>query len=487
MPFNSYGFIFLFFPIVLAVYYAWLHADKPAWARLWLLAASIFCYGWWKPENILLLLLSAGVNYGLYQKLLAAQRAASGGEGRRSRKKSKGEQRIFRLALIFNVAFLAFFKYTNFLIGTLNDLTGAGIGFIKIALPLGVSFFTIQQIIFQFHAYEGTVKQSKFTDYLLFVSFFGYLTAGPIVHYKEVVPQLDDEKRQRFSFESFYAGLWLFVIGLFKKAFVADTFAVWANSGYAHAGDLTFFAAWATVISYSMQLYFDFSGYSDMAIGIGRMLNFELPRNFDSPFKATNLIGFWSRWHMTLTRFIATYLYVPISRAMPQSTFGFMMLATFISMFIAGLWHGAAWTFVIFGSIHGLGLVINNVSRKMKLKVPPALGWLLTMGLVVNANTFFRADSVGQALTMLKGMYFGHGISFSRFQFVDVAGVFAVDTFIMVTALITAIGAVLLLKNSDQMMKSFKPSMRMAVALPVLFWIAVAHFSDRTDFVYFNF
>lgn len=487
MPFNSYGFIFLFFPIVIAGYFAFLHVANPHWARLWLLAASLVSYGWFKPEYIPLLLLSIGVNYGLCRWMLDVRRKAPGGEGRRTRTKSKGEHRLFLAALVFNIAFLAFFKYTNFFIDSMNAITGAEVALLRIALPLGVSFFTIQQIIFQFHAYEGSISQCVFLDYLLFVSFFGYLTAGPIVHHKEFVPQLQDENRQRFSSESFFQGLWLFVIGLFKKTFVADTFAVWANSGFDHAADLTLFPAWAAVLCFTMQLYFDFGGYSDMAVGIGKMLNLELPRNFNSPFKATNLIGYWNRWHITLTRFISTYLYIPISKAMPRLTFPYAMAATFFSMFIAGLWHGAAWTFVIFGSIHGLGLVLNNVSRRMKLKVPPVAGWFLTMALVVDANVFFRAKTVGEALTLLKAMHFGNGISFSRYQFAEVAGVFAVDTLMMGMALLAGLGAVLFLKNSDQMEKSFKPSLGMAIALPILFWISVAHFSATTNFLYFNF
>ncbi len=487
MLFNSYVFIFAFFPVVAIGYYSLLYLKKIKQAKVWLLCCSLFFYAWWEISYLPLLLGSILINYALFRWLINVRLALTTKTKKRRRKKSTQERCILALALLFNIGLLGFFKYVDFFIWNINWLAGSNLSLIGLILPLGISFFTLQQIAFQIDAYEEVVEDRGLLNYALFVSFFAQLVAGPIVHHKEMMPQFEDKSRQKLVPELFYSGLWLFSIGLFKKVVIADTFAVWATNGYDMAGDLTFFPAWATVICYTLQLYFDFSGYSDMALGLGRMLNIILPTNFNSPFKATSLVEFWNRWHMTLTRFITTYLYFPLTKVMPNQSFSCAMLATFITMFVAGLWHGAAWTFVIFGSIHGLGLVINNIARRLTFVIPKVIGWLLTMFLVFNSFAFFRAKDVDEAGKLLSGMYGFNGISWQTNQFVIVAGIFTIDTIMMLGAIIAAFIAILTMKNSTTLTEKFQPTPLTTIIIALLFWLALAHFSTSSEFLYFNF
>lgn len=243
---------------------------------------------------------------------------------------------LFYLAIVFNIGLLCFFKYMDFFIENINWVFGSDIGLLKIILPLGISFFTLQQLAFVIDVYTGQAKENKFIDYGLFVTFFPQLVAGPIVHYKDIIPQFQSKDNKSFRSEALSLGIFIFILGLFKKVIIADTFAPFANEGFNKVGDLHFFSAWGTCLAYAFQIYFDFSGYSDMAIGLGAMFNIKIPANFKSPYKSTNIVDFWSRWHITLTNFITAYIFTPIVRSMPKMTFPYMMLSMFLAMTIAG-------------------------------------------------------------------------------------------------------------------------------------------------------
>jgi D-alanyl-lipoteichoic acid acyltransferase DltB (MBOAT superfamily) len=257
--------------------------------------------------------------------------------------------------------------------------------------------------MFLVDSYEELVDRQPPLRYLLFVCFFPYVIMGPLVHWSEVMPQLARPVKPIGA--NISRGFFLLALGLFKKAVLADAFSKWADAGFAYSGQLAFADAWITSLAYALQLYFDFCGYTDMALGAAWMLNVQLPHNFSSPYKARSIIEFWQRWHITLTNFITTYLYTPIVRSARKVTFTKAMWATVAAMAIAGLWHGAGWTFVIWGVLHGVALVINHIWRKRKWPVPAPAAWALTFGFVVSDLVFFRSANVPQALSVLHSMF----------------------------------------------------------------------------------
>jgi alginate O-acetyltransferase complex protein AlgI len=400
--FNSYVFIFAFLPVVLAGY-AWLRRyPERGWTIAWLVIASLFYYAWWKPEFLLLLLGSVSANY-LFGKALVS--------GRLSPRKARA---VLVAGIAFNLGLLGYFKYAMFFTQNLNDLFGAGLTVPKIILPIGISFITFQKIAFLVDAHRGLVRNFSLRNYALFVTFFPQLIAGPIVHHAEMMPQFDRKPSEHAFASDLAVGLSIFCVGLFKKVVVADSLAVYADAGYGmlKAGQpLDFASAWITVLAYSFQLYYDFSGYSDMAVGLGRMFGIRLPVNFHSPYKATGIVDFWRRWHITLSRFLRDYLYVPLGGnrkgALRQA------LNVTIVMLLGGLWHGANWTFVVWGGAHGVMLAINHVwtqcspSRWRVFGTLPARSFfiVLTFLLVTLAWVPFRADTLAEAGRMLATLF----------------------------------------------------------------------------------
>ena len=344
MLFNSFVFIFAFLPAVLIGFHLLARKGRYDEALAWLVLASLFFYGWWKPPYLALLIGSVCFNYCLGAAL--------------ERRHSKP---VLIAGIIGNLGSIGYFKYYNFFVGNLSGIWGVDWQFEEIILPLGISFFTFQQITFLVDAYRGSAKSCGFLRYCLFVTFFPQLVAGPIVHHKEILPQFAEGRALKITAYNLYVGITLFVIGLFKKVVLADNIAPYADGVFRAAEDgvaLTFFESWAGSLAYTFQLYFDFSGYSDMAIGLGRMFGFGLPINFFSPYKARNIIEFWRRWHITLSRFLREYLYIPLggNRKGHYRHYANLM----ITMFLGGLWHGAGWTFIIWGGLHGLFLCINH-------------------------------------------------------------------------------------------------------------------------------
>ncbi len=319
-----------------------------------------------------------------------------------SEQKQIHKKTLLTFGVVSNIALLGYFKYADFFIENLNLLTRGEVPLLHLVLPLAISFFTFQQIAYLVDSYRGETKEYDFLNYANFVTFFPQLIAGPIVHHAEMMPQFAKTKNNVKNYNNIALGLFIFSIGLFKKVVIADSFAVWATAGFDTAATLSFFEAWATSLSYTFQLYFDFSGYTDMAIGAALLFNIKLPINFNSPYKATSIQDFWRRWHITLSRFLRDYVYIPLggNRKSNFRTYTNLM-GTFI---IGGIWHGAGWTFVFWGFLHGIALVLQRVWNQLGFKLWTWLAWLITFNFVNIAWVFFRAKEWGDAVKVLSGM-----------------------------------------------------------------------------------
>ncbi len=408
MLFNSVAFIFVFFPVTVVGFFL-LARLSHLWAAGWLAAASLFFYGWWNPAYVLLLVGSVCFNYACGMHLARRVR-----DGRRN-----AAMPLLAFAVTANLALLGYYKYANFFLRTAAQLAGGAPSLEQIVLPLGISFFTFTQLAFLVDVYRGYAKEYNFVHYGLFVTYFPHLIAGPVLHHKEMMPQFQQAGTYRLNWEDVAVGSTIFFIGLFKKTVIADGVAVYAGPLFAAPGDADLLAAWGGALAYTFQLYFDFSGYSDMAIGLSRVFGVKLPLNFDSPYKAVDIIDFWRRWHMTLSRFLRDYLYFPLggNRKGPVRRY----LNLLITMALGGLWHGAGWTFVAWGTLHGVYLVINHAWRALRRRlgqdVEHETRWgrgiakALTLVAVVVGWVFFRASSFGDAIAILQAMAGFNGIS----------------------------------------------------------------------------
>ena len=407
MLFTQFEFIFLFLPATLVGYFVLSKVFSSTTPRLlWLTAASLFFYGYWDVRFLPVIGISVVANY-LFGWRIAAE---SPGSRRRTI--------VFIFAIAANLLALGFFKYTNFVIDTVHWLTRGHIHFdeVAIVLPLGISFFTFTQIAYLADVFGGYRSEASFVKYSLFVSFFPHLIAGPILHHREMMPQFGAEASRHFSSERMAIGVTIFAIGMFKKIIFADGFALIVNpvfSAAAQHGGVSVFDAWCGAMAYSLQIYFDFSGYSDMAIGLSTMFGIVLPFNFDAPYKSMSIIEFWRRWHISLSRFLRDYLYIPLGGSRRGRNRRYSNLLT--TMLLGGLWHGAAWTFVIWGGLHGLYLVVNHAWMGLRARWPtaariaaapgyPLAALLLTQVSVVFAWVFFRADSFRAATQMIASM-----------------------------------------------------------------------------------
>jgi alginate O-acetyltransferase complex protein AlgI len=394
--FSSVEFIFGFLPVtVLAVMAAGALAGRRG-ALLVLLVASLAFYGWWKPPYLILLLVSIGANYAMGSILMRSP-----------------SRTLLALVVAFNLGLIAYFKYAQFLLNIANDTTATGWTAGDIALPLAISFFTFQQIAYQVDVYQGKVTGRSFLNYSLFVSFFPQLIAGPIVHHREIVPQYERTTVFRLELSNVWVGLVIFIIGLYKKVVIADGISVYADALFLASNvEPEFLDAWAGTLAYTFQIYFDFSGYSDMAIGLARIFGIKLPLNFHSPYKAASIIEFWQHWHMTLSRFLRDYLYIPLGgnqKGPPRRYLNVM-----VTMLLGGLWHGAAWTFVFWGGLHGAFLAVNHGWRWIKQRMNWAraepgpwtrpISRVFTFLAVIVGWVFFRAETFESAISVLHGM-----------------------------------------------------------------------------------
>jgi len=490
MLFNSYEFIFLFLPVTLIGYYLLNRARLTLASNAWLLFASLFFYCWWDLRYLPLLLGSILFNYTIGNLIVDYDT---------NRKNVISRKSIFITGLVGNLVLLGVFKYTDFMIGNLNALAGTRFELLKIVLPLGISFFTITQIAFLVDCYEGLVKERKLLNYSLFVTFFPHLLAGPILHHKEMMPQFDRVRNKVLNYRNLCIGSYVFFIGLFKKIIIADSFSGVVANGFDTAKSLNGVEGWVASLSYTLQLYYDFSGYSDMAVGVGLMFNIVLPWNFNSPYKSANVIQFWQRWHMTLSNFITTYLYSPILRASRSITFSRSLVAIFVAMLISGVWHGAGWNFVIWGALHGAALVINHYWRKKKIKMPTVLAWLITFLFVNVSFVFFRAKGIPEALKVLKAMA-GLGApvfpekhsavtlnAFTHSQIwkeilINLQGRDSTFWLLLVILAFTFIA-----KNSIQLADTFKPDWKRFAFLLSIALYAILNMGKVSEFLYFQF
>jgi len=402
--FTSGEFLFVFLPVTLLVFFAAARFVGKAAAAAWLALASLAFYGYWRIEHTALLVCSIVFNYCFGEWILRER--TRGGSSSRA---------LLAVAIAANLSALAYFKYADFFLRTAADLTGADIPLPGVVLPLGISFFTFTQIAFLADAYQGKAREYSFVHYGLFVTYFPHLIAGPILHHREMMPQFGLRETYRPDYDNLAAGLTIFVIGLFKKVVIADGVAGYVAPVFdaPQAGQvLTFLEAWCGALAYTFQLYFDFSGYSDMAVGLSLMFGIRLPINFHSPYQAANIIEFWRRWHMTLSRFLRDYLYYPLggNRKGPARRYVNLMA----TMLLGGLWHGAGWTFVVWGGLHGAYLAVNHAWRALRerlghdLKRPTrwgrAAGCAVTFAAVVAGWVVFRADSLDSAGAILRAM-----------------------------------------------------------------------------------
>jgi D-alanyl-lipoteichoic acid acyltransferase DltB (MBOAT superfamily) len=392
MLFHSYEFLFVFLPVVLAGFLLLEKAGRREAALGWLAVASLFFYGWWSYKDLVLILLSMTVNYAAVRML--------------SRRPSRT---LLAAGIVFNLALIVWFKYAGFLANNVAALTGSSFHLQAIVLPLGISFYTFQQISCLLDAYRGEAKEYSALHYALFVTFFPHLISGPLVHHREMMPQFARGQRVRKTAENIALGLSILVIGLFKKTAIADNLGVFADPVFAGAGrgdHLSFLEAWGGALAYTFQLYFDFSGYSDMAVGAARMFGIVLPLNFNSPYKALNIVEFWRRWHITLSRFLRECLYIPLGGNRKGGVRRYTNLM--ITMLLGGLWHGAGWTFVAWGGLHGLYLCVNHAWRALKISMQSRaarlLSWGMTFLAVVVAWVFFRAQDFHAALRIFSAM-----------------------------------------------------------------------------------
>lgn len=424
MLFNSAGFILVFLPICLAGFYALGLLGRHRLALAWLTAMSFVFYGWWNVWSVPLLAGSIVFNFYVGRYLAKTPSKA-----------------VFLAGVGANVALLGFFKYTGFVGTTVSDLLGLNWAVPEIVLPLAISFFTFQQIAFLADSYDGVAEEPKLLNYSLFITFFPHLIAGPITHHKEMIPQFDEPAIFRPRVDLFSLGLTVFLIGLFKKVVIADGIALYARPVFEAAAigvEPTLLEAWGGALAYAMQMYFDFSGYSDMAVGLGLLFGISLPLNFASPYKAPSIIEFWQRWHITLTRFLTAYIYNPLVMAMTRKRLAqkksvlragrtdlaaFVMLLavpTVVTMFISGFWHGAGWQFICFGLLHGAYLTINHGWRMLKARhgqIVPGPQWLrhaasvlLTFVCATVALVFFRAVDLPAGLRIIAGMVGANGV-----------------------------------------------------------------------------
>ena len=407
------------------------------------------------------------------------------------------KKRIFVLGIIFNLVLLGYFKYYDFFITNINQLVDLELTLLHLALPLGISFFTFQQISYLADSYKGETKEYNVLNYSLFVTFFPQLIAGPIVHHKEMMPQFADNVNNVFKHKNFATGFYVFALGLFKKSVIADSLAPWANAGFDTTNVLNMLEAWATSLSYTFQLYFDFSGYTDMAIGIGLMFNIVLPINFNSPYKSLNIQDFWRRWHITLSRFLRDYIYIPLggNRLGDFATYKNLM----ITFLIGGLWHGAGWTFIFWGFLHGAALVVNRFWDKLGFEMNKVLAWFITFNFVNIAWIFFRAKNWDDALKVLDGMFFGkivlHEKLSSYFFFLADYGVefgagmqpIGGNLKIFIVLIIVFIISVTF-KNTNELLKSFRPSLLNLLLISIIFVYSILTFLVvKSDFLYFDF
>ena len=483
MVFSSLNFFFLFLPVTLVGFFILGRRDEH-WAASWLLLASLTFYVSWNLAYLPILAISIVGNYLAYRGILQAAEA---------RKKA-----WLILAVTGNLLLLGYFKYANFFIQSVNDLTGAGIHPLDVLLPIGISFFTFTQIAFLVDARHGRAADVGLWRYALFASYFPYIVAGPVLNHKDMLPQFADRQNYAFSAENLAVGLSLFTFGLAKKVLIADNLVPVVGAGLG-ADDPQLLAAWIGILAYSFQVYFDFSGYSDMAIGVSRMLGFQIPFNFDSPYKAANVSEFWTRWHISLSRFLRNYLYIPLggNRHGQLNRYRNLML----TMLLGGLWHGSNWTFVIWGGLHGLFLCVQHGWQTWRGEGRPAptravrlFSQVLTFLAILVTWVFFRATDLGSALEVLRGLIGLNGLAVNPAIGSGELAMVALGAFIAFLMPNTNQIVLYVGNRFPQALAAFclirpqwRPNRGWALAMGILLVIGILNMDKTADFIYAQF
>lgn len=475
MLFNSYEFILVFLPVTFIGYFAIaktiskLNNDMLGrkCAVFWLTLMSIIFYSWWSYKYVILLMLSISFNYFIGINI--------------ERKKSK-KWLIF--GIVIDVLLLGYYKYTGFFIDNINTFFSMSYEIPNIILPLGISFFTFTQIAYLVDIYRGETANKGFLTYCEFVTIFPHLIAGPIINHKHMMPQFLAKENFKINYDNIAIGSTLFTMGLFKKVVVADSFALLVSNFYSKIDILNSIESWMAIISYDFQIYFDFSGYSEMAIGLGLLFNLRLPVNFNSPYQSCSIIELWRRWHMTLGEWSKNYIYIPLGGGRNGEFAKIRNL--FISMVLIGFWHGANWTYVIWGALQGIFLAINHQWRKMNIRLPLILCWGLTAITFVSSSVFFRAENTSDAMNMLNKMF---DINELYYIFVttdiwhEMLNVYIGDIEMLV---ITAI-VVVSIKNPVVLVDKFKPNYYWLIGITLMFLYVITRLNNYSEFLYFQF
>ncbi|MBQ6886028.1 MAG: MBOAT family protein [Lachnospiraceae bacterium] len=496
MLFNSYIFIFLFLPLALAGWYLLNQLEKYTVAQIFLIAMSLWFYAYFDVSYLAVILTSCVVNY-LFSFLL-------------TKRDSEGFKKgMLFVGCVVNLGILGYFKYYDFFLENLNAVLHTDFTLKNILLPLGISFFTFQQLSFVIDRCKGDAPHYSLADYLNFVTFFPQLIAGPIVLHSELIPQFQDKARRKFDTDSFAQGIAYFSIGMGKKVLLADTLAKAVNYGFGDIAGLDTVSALVVALAYTFELYFDFSGYCDMAIGIGKMFHIEIPDNFDAPYKSASVKEFWRRWHMTLGRFFTTYVYIPLggSRKGKVQT----VVNTMIVFLLSGLWHGANWTFVFWGFLHGVGVAVNSIFMKKeqitgiekKKVIGKRMAQIATFVYVCLAFVFFRSDSMADGMLFMKRLFSFeyNGSIFAIAEAVNVSEIYivtkvlsmkapqllaVVNLFILLVIMAVSIYA-LFQKRTREIVENCTWKTGFSLKMSILFVWAVISMSGVSTFLYFNF
>ena len=438
----------------------------------WLVLASLAFYSYWNINYLPLILISMVFNYCVGYTLSHRTNLRLNRRG------------VLFFGLAGNLALLCYFKYFDFLINNINLVLHTGFDTLKIALPLGISFFTFTQIAYLVDAYKREVKEYDFLNYSLFVTFFPHLIAGPILHHSEMMPQFKNLRKRVINHKNISLGLFLLAIGLFKKVIIADNLSPVVQDLFDVIPVLDFWEAWIGSLAYTFQLYFDFSGYCDMALGIAYLFNIALPINFNSPYKSENIQDFWRRWHITLSRFLKNYIYIPLggNRAGEWKTYRNL----FLTFLIGGIWHGANWTFVIWGVLHGCGICLHRFFRKFNIQINKFAAIAATFLFVNISWVFFRSLSIHRAIDILKSMVGLNGINplvINKLRFSFESGSIKLSMILFCACIIL----VFFSKNSTEWAKSFKPNKIYFLVTLTLLIISILSINKVSEFLYFQF
>lgn len=476
MLFSSYEFVFAFLPVTAALYFALSKIRNPYPQRAFLAAASLFFYSYFQWSYLLIITASIAVNFILAKISLNICKQTT-------------RKALLILSVIFNIGMIGYYKYYDFVAETVNAVASTHIPLKNILIPLGISFFTFQQLSFQVRTYKTNSKKLNLIDYTLFVSFFPQLIAGPIVLYDDIVPQIVDESKRYPNKENIATGFSVFTYGLFKKLIIADELSLIVDNAFGASNPMGTLPMWIAALAYTFQIYFDFAGYSEMAIGLGKMFNFDLPVNFLTPLRSAGITEMWQRWHITLGKTLAELVYIPLGGNKKGKHR--KRLNLFTVFLVSGIWHGASWTFVTWGIAHGVARIIEDCCPKLLNKIPIFIRRIFTFIYVVLAFVIFRATSLWQAGNIFRQMFTFSDLGLNNFRNLLENGVFGMPNSVAIALAFAAVAICFIImlkeKNTTQLLEDFRLTPKRAVTTALMLAISVLCMSRSAVFIYFNF